>query len=49
MEEFVTLHENHVEVVTSLEVNLHVRPLSSGVEVPLNRTSTSFLVRITRA
>jgi len=43
-------HErNHVIVVSSLEYNLHVGPLSSGVGLPLDYAVSSLLIRITRA
>jgi len=42
-------HEgNHVIVIPSLELNLHGRPLSSGVSFPLDQTGSSLLVRIPR-
>jgi len=42
-------HEgNHGNVVPSLELNLHILPLSSGVGTPLYRAVSSLLVGITR-
>lgn len=35
-EEVRTLEGNHSQVVPGLELNLHVRPFSSGVDGPLN-------------
>lgn len=46
----IRTHEgNHVVVVSGLERNHHVGPLSSGVGFPLNHAVSSLLVRITRA
>jgi len=48
-EELRTLEGNHSPIISGLELDLHVRPFSSGVKPPLNHTVSTLLVRIARA
>jgi len=42
------LEGNHIQVVPSHELNLHVRPFSSGVDLPYNYALSPLFERITR-
>ena len=44
-----TLEGNHSQIITGLEFDLHVRPFSSGVKLPLDHTVSTLLIRIARA
>ena len=47
-EEIRTLKRDHVIIVSSHELNLHVGPFPGGVSIPYNHTISSLFIGITR-